>query len=279
MGKASGIGWTDSTFNQWWGCVEVSPACDNCYARTWDARFAGDNAHWGKDAPRKFFSDKHNDEPLRWNAASQAKGNPPAGPGVPRDKRWLVFCSSMSDVFERRDDLVSHRMKLWSKIAQTPYLTWLLLTKRPQNIASLLPSELRGADNVWLGTTVESPEYLWRVDALCENDMAAVRFLSMEPLLARIDTIARPRPTYGAGGAQIDWVIAGCESGENRRDTPTEWFRALRDVCVGGEIPYFLKQARRGAEGITGGERATLKLKNGIIEAPYLDGVQWVQFP
>jgi protein gp37 len=293
MGKETGIEWADSTFNTWWGCVEVSPACDNCYARTWDARFSGitsngndlGDPHWGKDAPRKFFGDKHWSEPAKWNRAAAKRGGAIAGPGVPRDQRWLVFCSSMADVFESgRDDLVPHRLRLWRTIAETPYLTWLLLTKRPQNIARMLPGELVGAPNVWLGTTIESPAFLWRAEALCQNDLAAVRFVSMEPLLERTHiapylTGAPKSTSVGADRAGIDWVITGCESGENARETPIAWYQWLRLECEDAGIPFFLKQAPRGAEGITAGKGSRVKLKDGIIEAPYLDGIQHIAFP
>lgn len=283
MGKKTGIAWCDHTFNGWWGCVRVSPACDNCYAEAWDARFADkDNAHWGPDAPRKFFSDKHWGEPVKWNRTAERDGIPIAGPGVPRAHRRLVFCASMSDVFETRDDLVPHRMRLWGLIASTPYLTWLLLTKRPQNIRRMLPAELVGSPNVWLGTTIESPQYRWRLDALCENDTAAVRFVSMEPLIEDTpieDYLSASDSRFGAGLAPIDWVITGCESGPGARHTPSDWYRRTRDECIKAGKAFFFKQAPRGGDGISSQDGSWLKLKDNIVEQPYLDGQQWVQFP
>lgn len=267
MAEQSAIGWTDGTFNPWWGCVEVSPACDNCYAREWDARFGGD--HWGKDEPRRFFPDKHWNEPRKWNRKAAAEG-----------KRFLVFCASMADVFESRADLDPWRSKLWSLIRETPALTWLLLTKRPQNIGRMLPDDLKGAANIWLGTTIESPEYLWRADKLREYTRARVRFLSMEPLLARTE------PNLDG----INWVIAGCESGDGARETPTDRYRELRALCAAARVPYFLKQAPLGSEGITEGVGSKRKrdLRTGpdgikrvhwIVGEPYLDGTQHVAWP
>lgn len=271
MGKKSGIAWTDGTFNPWWGCVKVSPACDRCYAESTDARFS-DESHWGKDAPRRLFGDKHWNEPLAWNRKAAKSG-----------ERFLVFCASMADVFESRDDLDEYRARLWKLIEATPALTWLLLTKRPQNIRRMLAPSLVSARHVWLGTTIESPEYLWRADALCASWQAAVRFVSMEPLVAET-SIA----THLALG--LNWVITGCESGDGARDTPTDWYRRLRDECAGAGVPFFLKQADGGFDGITAGINSWVKrdLRTGpdgmrrahyITEQPYMDGVQHVAFP
>lgn len=272
MGKGTGIAWCDHTFNMWWGCVEVSPACDNCYAREWDARFAKGTPNWGKEAPRKFFGDKHWKEPLKWNREAEESG-----------KRTLVFCASMGDVFETgRDELEPHRQRLWDLIGQTHALTWLLLTKRPQNIKKLLPSGLVGAENVWLGSTIESPAYLWRADALAENSKAAVRFLSMEPLIEQTSLTGQLSSQFSSDPSKafrIDWVITGCESGDKARHTPTDWYRGLRDECAANSIPFFLKQAPKTAEGITVGKGSWVKLKDGIVEQPYLDGTQHIGFP
>lgn len=286
MAKGSGIAWTDHTFNPWWGCVKVSPACDNCYAARFDARLAGDGSqptHWGKDAPRKFFGEKHWNDPRRWDRAAAKAG-----------RVDLVFCASMADVFERSSNTMTmagmddERGRLWRLIRETPNLRWLLLTKRPQEIGRLLPDDLP-LDNVWLGTTIESPEYWWRAEALIEHGQrAAVRFVSMEPLVARTSIASY----LGAldRRASIDWVITGCESGDGARDTPTDWYRQLRDECAAFGVPFFLKQAMKGAEGITEGDgswtkrdlRMTasgIRRDHPIVEQPYLDGAQHVAFP
>lgn len=292
MGESTSIAWTDGTFNPWWGCVEVSPACDNCYARTWDARFNGD--HWGKDAPRRFFGDKHWNEPLKWNKAAAASG-----------ERFLVFCASMSDVFEvyhpriggsesgesalNVDPLDEHRLRLFDLIRKTPHLTWLLLTKRPQNIGRMLPADLKAARHIWLGTTVESSDYLWRAERLTEYTWAAVRFLSCEPLLSDLDieSVLTPRDTGKRG---IDWVIAGGESGTGARELNMSRVRRLRDACVDARKAFLFKQADEGLDGVTVGDGSFTKrdVRKGadgigrvhrIVERPYLDGVQWMQFP
>src|SRR5712671_6808752 len=123
MAKNSSIEWTDHTFNPWWGCSKVSPGCNNCYAETW-AKRVGEKI-WGKDEPRRFFTDKHWDEPLKWNDEALSSGT-----------RRRVFCASMADVFEQRTDLNPWRARLWKLTEETPKLDWLLLTKRPENIAA-----------------------------------------------------------------------------------------------------------------------------------------------
>lgn len=282
MAKKSGIAWTDHTFNGWWGCTKVSPACDNCYAEVVDGRFS-EESHWGSDAPRRFFGDKHWNEPLRWNREAQRTG-----------QRTLVFAFSMSDFLEKRADLDPWRLKLWGLISMTPDLTWLMLTKRPQDIARVVPAQIREARNVWWGTTIESPDYLWRADALIENASdAPVRFVSMEPLLAEtsiadaLDPCAAP---CGETSATINWVITGCESGTGARDTPTDWYRKLFEECSEYRVPRFLKQAPLGAEGITEGPGSFRKQDrrkgtdgmtrvHTLIEKPYLDGEQYTEFP
>ena len=114
------------TFNPWWGCVEVSPGCAHCYARTFSKRVG--SAKWGKDETRRFFGDSHWNEPRKWNAAAAEMG-----------ERRKVFCASMADVFEDRADLGSQRARLFALIEETPHLDWLLLTKRPQNVRSMVP--------------------------------------------------------------------------------------------------------------------------------------------
>lgn len=282
MGKETGIAWCHHTFNPWWGCVEVSPACDHCYARRFSDRLAaGAPSHWGQHAPRRFFADKHWNEPLKWNEKARE---------LPAGERRLVFCASMADVFESgRDDLEPHRQRLWELIRITPNLTWLLLTKRPQNIGRMYPEAMRGAPHVWFGTTMESSAYYWRADALLEHaHHAPVRFLSMEPLIEQ--TSAALYLSLGEPHG-VNWLITGCESGDGARDTPTDWFRLLRDECASARVPFLFKQALKGAEGIAVGttsiEKRDLRSVPGsslkkiftIIERPYLDGRQHMEFP
>lgn len=272
MSTNSAIEWTHHTFNPWWGCVKVSPACGHCYAGALAKRFGFDI--WGMDAPRRFFGDAHWDEPLRWDRAAQKAG-----------ERHRVFCGSMCDVMEdrpqfpmRNADLHSCRWSLYDRIERTPHLDWLLLTKRPQNFVRFLPSEwlCDPRPNVWGMTTVESAEYLWRVEELLKTPFA-VRGLSLEPLLGALDLTWQLRVWrcsecgeahneadgrwrwngkdwehhhgYPVGhvpsrpfGPCLDWVIAGGESGPHARPSHPDWFRSIRDQCAEAGVPFFMKQ-------------------------------------
>lgn len=230
MGQATEISWTDHTFSPWWGCTKVSPACDHCYADTFSRRVGFSDTGskfpiWGKDAQRRFFSDKHWGELLKWNRDAQRAG-----------VRRNVFCGSMCDVMEDRADLVASREKLYSYVPQTPWLNYLLVTKRPQNFRRFLPAEWRKhpQPNIWLMTTVESGEYLWRIDALKEVP-AVVHGLSIEPLLADIPELAKHLD-------DIEWCIVGGESGPGARPMHPDWVRRIRDACQERGIAFHMKQ-------------------------------------
>lgn len=220
MGKASKIEWTHHTFNPWWGCTKVSAACKYCYAETFSKRVG--HQVWGKKAQRRFFSNAHWDEPIKWNALAEQ-----------RNERHRVFCASMADVFEPRKELDISRQRLWQLIEKTPSLDWLLLTKRPGSIGDMVPWQKIWPDNVWLGTTVESDKWLCRVERLIRYP-AKIRFLSCEPLLTAVDLTAYIN--------QIDWVIAGGESGQRARQTQPQWVRALRDQCQDANVAFHFKQ-------------------------------------
>jgi protein gp37 len=309
MGRETGIAWTDHTFNPWWGCVKISPACTNCYAATFDKRLGGSN--WGPGSTRKFFGDKHWNEPRRWNKDAERDG-----------VRRRVFCASMADVFEDRPDLVDHRLRLWHLIEETPALDWLLLTKRPENIRRMLPSYNTAAlsdrlpffRNVWLGTTVENQDYAEeRIDHLLANP-AVVHFLSCEPLLGPIDLSRWIAPQTKVLDSldgtleveftpSINWIITGSESGRNARPQNVDWYRALRDQCYAARVAFFFKQAdptfetdeqtavpELNADGVQIGVSFVREVGvdagpgswckgDGIIEQPYLDGAQHLDFP
>jgi protein gp37 len=237
MGKRSAIEWTDHTFNPVWGCVKLSPACDNCYAETFDHRLGG--AHWGPHAPRREFGDKHWNEPLKWNREAEREG-----------RRHRVFCASMADVFDNQ--WPQHvRPRLWKLIAATPMLDWLLLTKRPQNIARMLPTNWgSGWPNVWLGVTAENQEEANRRIPVILSIPAVVHFVSYEPALGPLDLHEAVTPVLGDARhvtiretvPLIDWVIAGGESGHRARPANPDWFRSVRDQCAAAGAAFFMKQ-------------------------------------
>lgn len=220
MSENSAIEWTDHTFNPWWGCTKVSPGCKHCYAEGMAKRFGGDI--WGPGRPRRTFGDATWAKPLLWNRRAVEAG-----------VRSRVFCASMADVFDD-DAPPGERERLWALIEGTPALDWQVLTKRPENVASMIPAAWRLAlpTNVWLGVSVESPEYYWRVEAL-RRLPAATRFLSVEPLLEAV-------PDLDLCG--IDWAIVGGESGPQARPLDAAWVRQVRDACHRRNVPFFFKQ-------------------------------------
>ena len=223
MAENSRIEWTDHTFNPWWGCTKVSPACDNCYAEAWAKRTG--HSVWGAKSERRFLSEFYWKQPLKWNREAACKG-----------VRKRVFCASMADVFEWRGDLRPWREKLWDLIDQTPNLDWLLLTKRPHLVKRLAPWSGDWPDNVWLGTTLESQGFAKkRLPHLAANP-AKVRFVSCEPLRSSLNI----EPWLESG--DVDWVIAGGESGSGARPAEPNWFRDLQKQCSANSVPFHFKQ-------------------------------------
>lgn len=226
MGKNSHIEWTHHTFNPWWGCKKVSPACDNCYAELWARRMG--HQLWGTDSPRRFFTDSHWREPFTWNEEARLTGH-----------RQRVFCASMADVFERRSDLNSQRERLWQLIESTPHLDWLLLTKRPQNVARFVPWGTNWPLNVWLGTSVENQAIAEKRLPFLLRSPATIRFLSCEPLLGPLNL----REWFRRDGFYpIDWIIAGGESGAASRPMHPDWISSLLHQCHDFEVPFHFKQ-------------------------------------
>jgi protein gp37 len=227
MGQNSKIEWTHHTFNPWWGCVRVSDACDHCYAETWAKRLGEDL--WGPHSERRFFTDAHWREPLKWDREAAAS-----------NERRRVFCASMADVFENRPDLVAPRSRLLALIADTPHLDWLLLTKRIHLVQRLLPKGYEFPSNVWLGTTVERQKEAKRIPHLLKFKSPSVRFLSCEPLLGTLDISDHLK--RGEYGTRIDWVIAGGESGTGARPMEPEWALSLKSQCIKAKVPFHFKQ-------------------------------------
>lgn len=234
MAENSNIEWTHHTFNPWIGCTKVSAACDHCYAEAWDARsLQGLPSRWGPHADRTRTSAGNWSKPLAWNRKAKAEGT-----------RYRVFCASLADVFDNHKSILPEwRADLWHLIDATPHLDWLLLTKRPQNIGRFMPNYShteRIWPNVWLGTTVENQTEADRRIPHLLAVPAAVRFLSVEPMLGPV-TIRDYLP-YGDSGPLVDWVICGGESGPGARPMQIDWARSLRNQCKQAGVSFFMKQ-------------------------------------
>ena len=200
MAEKTGIAWTDSTFNPWVSCTKVSPACDNCYAEKWGARFG---YKWGPGQPRHRTSASTWRQPLVWNRKAERQfsaweqfkkqytGLTDAqleAQGFHKPTRPRVFCGSLCDVF---DNEVPNewRFDLFRLIESTPNLDWLLLTKRIGNANAMLPFEWNdgGRANVWIGATICNQEEADRDIPKLLAVPAAKRFVSIEPMLGPID--------------------------------------------------------------------------------------------
>jgi protein gp37 len=221
MAENSKIEWTDHTLNPWVGCTKVSPGCDHCYAEGWAKRTKDGAALW--QGERRRTTAENWRKPLKWNKQAEAEG-----------RRYRVFCASLADVF---DNQVSWewRKDLWLLIKETPHLDWLLLTKRPQNIAKMLPPSWgNGWHNVWLGASTENREEMLRRGRALKTIPAAVHFWSAEPLLEDLGTIP--------ADIMPSWIIAGGESGPGARPMHPDWARSLRDQCASAGVAFFMKQ-------------------------------------
>lgn len=222
MSDKTEIAWTDHTFNPWVGCTKIAPGCDNCYAAEMASRFAGLYGDKTWDGEHYQMAEANWKKPFTWQRAAEKAGI-----------RRRVFCASMADVFDNQASEAA-RERLWQTIKATQGLDWLVLTKRPTNIAKMLPDDWGdGYPNVWLGTTVENRKHGYpRVDAL-RAVPAALRFLSVEPLLEDVSDIDL---------TGIDWVIVGGESGAHFRPMNPQWARDIRDKCRREGVSFFYKQ-------------------------------------
>ena len=233
MGSQSSIEWTDSTFNPWVGCTKVArkgtpSACDFCYAEKWAKRSG--QVKWG-NYPRRRTTESYWRNAVVWNSRAkffQAK----------HGRRQRVFCASLADVFDNQVDPL-WQVDLFKLIRECDQLDWQLLTKRPQNIRKILPSDWgEGYPNVWLGTTTEDASaYKQRAPFLLRVP-ATIHFVSYEPAIG-------PLGQLDINGRVPDWVIIGGESGVRSdliRPTRPQWARDAITECRRVGAAAFLKQ-------------------------------------
>jgi protein gp37 len=247
MAGSSDIEWTEATWNPIAGCTLVSPGCTNCYAQRMAARLQAMRVPKYEETTRqagrrRVWTGRVNidpnviETPLKW-------------------KRPLrIFVNSMSDLFQ---DAVPDGtiVALWQTMRAAHWHTFQVLTKRPERMLEVLRAHhLDKLPNVWLGTSVESADYLHRVEIL-RRVPAYVRFVSFEPLLG---------PIVSPDLTDIDWAIIGGESGPGARAMPKQWVDDLRIACRDQHVSFFFKQ--------WGGTR---KKSAGRL----LDGRTWDEYP
>ncbi|MGQ0745126.1 MAG: DUF5131 family protein [Acidimicrobiales bacterium] len=216
----SAIEWTEVTWNPSTGCDRTSPGCANCYALKLSKRLqAMGQAKYTNDGdPRTsgpgFKLTLHPevvDAPRNWSGSK------------------TVFVNSMSDLFHEEVPL-GFIKDVFDVMVETPQHTYQILTKRSKRLARLA-KELPWPANVWMGVSVETQSYSFRLDHLRELP-AAIRFVSAEPLLAPV--------ILNLDG--IDWLIVGGESGPGARPIEAEWVRSLRDASIASGVRFFFKQ-------------------------------------
>jgi len=227
MSVKSEIEWTDATWNPVRGCTKISPGCKHCYAETFAERFRGVKGHpYEQGFDLRLVPDKLG-EPLRWRSSK------------------MIFVNSMSDLFH--DDVPDdYIVAVASVMVKAKWHTYQVLTKRSERLRGLLNTKLRFAAeqrHIWWGVSVEDRKYgLPRIENLRKTH-AAVRFLSVEPLLEDLGKV-------DLNG--VDWMIVGGESGAGARPMKKDWVLPLRDQCRGSGVAFFFKQWGGVRKGLTG---------------------------
>lgn len=238
MADGTGIEWTDATWNPVTGCTKVSPGCAHCYAERIAERFRG-SVGFPEGFDVTLRSDRL-DIPLHWK----------------RPRR--IFVNSMSDLFHEQVPLPFIR-RVFDTMERSPWHQFQILTKRSEQLRHVAPY-LPWPSNVWMGVSVEYQRWTKRIDDL-RAVPAAIRFLSLEPLLGPLNLNLD----------EIDWVIVGGESGPKARPMEVEWVTSIRDQCVSSGVPFFFKQwGTYSRDGVRLGKKATGRI---------LDGRTWDEMP
>lgn len=242
MSTLSDIEWTEMTWNPTVGCTKISPGCKHCYAETMAKRLQGMGMRGYENGFRLTLMPERLAEPLE------------------RRKPTVYFVNSMSDLFHEKVPF-EYIGRVFDVMARAPQHTFQVLTKRAERMA-VFCRDIRVPPNVWLGVSVENRKHgVPRIDVLRTID-AAVRFLSVEPLLEDLGQIDL---------SDIQWVIVGGESGRKARPMKPEWVDGIKRQCDAAEIAFFFKQW--GAWGADGQKRS--KSANGRR----LHGQLWDEMP
>jgi protein gp37 len=245
MATNSKIEWTEATWNPVAGCSILSPGCTNCYAMRLARRLSvmGQEKYVG--------TTRKSGDRYKWNGVVKID---PSSLEAPR--RWkrgrLIFVNSMSDLFHESVPF-SFIKKVFQVMEETPQHTYQVLTKRAERLEEL-SKDLHWPINVWMGVSVENPDYQYRIEHL-RRTRANTKFLSLEPLLGPLDKLDL---------RGIDWAIAGGESGPGARPMSADWVRSIRDQCVNADVAFHFKQ--------WGGKN---KKKSGRV----LDNRTWDEWP
>ena len=208
----SSIEWTEKTWNPLTGCDKISPGCKHCYAERMSMRLKAMGQPNYRNGFQLTLHEHALKTPYGWK------------------KPVTVFVNSMSDLFHK-DVPLEYVQKVFRTMNETPRHRYQVLTKRADRLRELSP-HLEWTDNIWMGVSVESQQYVHRVDDLRVTD-AKVKFLSVEPLLGNVTALDL---------TGIDWVIVGGESGPGAREMQHNWVESVYIACRRQSVPFFFKQ-------------------------------------
>ncbi|HZY71373.1 MAG TPA: phage Gp37/Gp68 family protein [Thermoplasmata archaeon] len=212
MSSTSTIEWTDATWNPVTGCTKISQGCKHCYAARFAERFRGVPGHpYEQGFDLKLWPDRL-ELPLGWSEPRR------------------IFVNSMSDLYHP-DVPLDYILRVFETMRRASWHTFQILTKRADRLAEV-GRVLDWPPNVWQGVSVEDERVAWRIDLL-RKVPAAVRFLSLEPLIGPLDDLDL---------RGIHWVIVGGESGPGARPMDPRWARRIRAQCRRERVPFFFKQ-------------------------------------
>lgn len=244
MGEKTGISWTDHTFNPWIGCTKVSPGCDLCYAESQNKRYNWNPAGWGKGAPRKMTSSANWKKPLAWAKAAIQDG-----------ALRRVFGGSLCDPFD--DEVPTHWRDMYFNLIDDvgeycrhfravpgTGLEFMLLTKRIKGAWKKLPGEWVEylPDYVRIGVTAEDQPHANRRISELFRTWRGKNFVSVEPMLGRLDLTPFLYEGGNPYGVKIDWVVCGGESGAGCRPLDIDAAIDLRRQCLDAGVPFHFKQ-------------------------------------
>ena len=230
MADKSKIEWTDATWNPVRGCTKISPGCLHCYAETFAERFRGVPGHpYEQGFDLRVVPEKLTRTTSRWTRAR------------------MIFVNSMSDLFHK-DVSAAYIGRVAEVMRAANWHTYQVLTKRSERLAQMLRTNLKQhaqEPHIWWGVSVENRKHgLPRIDHLREAP-AAIRFLSVEPLIEDLGEIDL---------TGISWVIVGGESGNGARPMDPDWVRSIRDQCEKAGVLFFFKQWGGVHKGLAGRE-------------------------
>lgn len=212
MGLDSTIEWTESTWNPVTGCTKISPGCKHCYAERMALRLQAMGQRNYQDGFKVRMQEHMLEVPLKWKTPQ------------------TIFVNSMSDLFHSKVP-TSYIKDVFDVMNEAHWHRYQVLTKRADRLQQLSP-ELPWTPHIWMGVSVESAAYTFRIDQLRETD-AHIKFLSLEPLIGPLDNLDL---------RCIDWVIAGGESGPGARPMFESWATQIRDQCLEAGVAFFFKQ-------------------------------------